>query len=81
MCTGDVEDAPGLDSLWAYTATIRDGKIVVKASQKEVKSKVGRVVSKARTPAKTTKDKVVIVGGGSGAIHAIESLRMVRRCQ
>jgi hypothetical protein len=58
---------------------VKDGKIVVSASEKEVKSKVGRVVSKARTkPASAISDEtVVIVGGGSGAIHTIESLRMV----
>ncbi|GFZ43525.1 hypothetical protein JCM24511_01245 [Saitozyma sp. JCM 24511] len=78
VCTGDIEDSPGLDSLWKYSAEVKDGKIVVSASEKEVKSKVGRVVSKARTkPASAVTDEtVVIVGGGSGAIHTIESLRM-----
>jgi hypothetical protein len=81
VCTGDIEDSPGLDSLWKYSAEVKDGKIVVSASEKEVKSKVGRVVSKARTkPASAVTDEtVVIVGGGSGAIHTIESLRMVSR--
>jgi nitrite reductase/ring-hydroxylating ferredoxin subunit len=77
VCTGDIEDAPGLDSLWAFSAAERDGKIVVKASEKEVKSKVGRVIPKSRTPKDHTKEKVVIVGGGSGGIHTVESLRMV----
>lgn len=75
--TGDIEDAPGLDSLWSYSASIKNGKIVVKASEKEVKSKVGRIVSKSRSPKDHTKEKVVIVGGGSGGIHTVESLRMV----
>jgi co-chaperonin GroES (HSP10) len=56
---------------------VKDGKIVVSASEKEVKSKVGRVVSKAKTASAVSDETVVIVGGGSGAIHTIESLRMV----
>lgn len=80
MCTGDIEDAPGLDSLWKFSATVKDGKIVVAASQKEIKSKVGRVVPKAKTEkgVQESKETVVIVGGGSGGIHTVESLRMVR---
>ncbi|KAL1410632.1 Apoptosis-inducing factor 1 [Vanrija albida] len=74
--TGDIEDSPGLDSLWKYAVEIKDGKIFVSASEKEVKAKVGRVIARARKPIAATKaQKVVIVGGGAGAIHAIESLR------
>ncbi|WVQ85561.1 hypothetical protein IAT38_007727 [Cryptococcus sp. DSM 104549] len=81
VCTGDIEDAPGLDSLWSFSATVNNGQIVVGASQKEVKSKIGRIVPKARTKAKAEKgekkaERVVIVGGGSGGIHTVESLRM-----
>lgn len=78
VCTGDIEDAPGLDSLWSFGASVKDGKIYVKASEKEVKSKYGRVVPKSRTAKDHTKETVVIVGGGSGGSHTIESLRMVR---
>jgi len=73
--TGDIEDAPGLDSLYKWSATVKDGKISVSASQKELKSKVGRVVPKDRTKV-SGKETVVIVGGGSGGIHTVESLRM-----
>ena len=75
--TGDIEDSPGLDSLWSFSATVRDGKVVVKASEKEVNSKIGRIVGKARTGKNPIEDTVVIVGGGSGGIHTTESLRMV----
>ena len=53
-----------------------NGKIFVQASEKEVQSKVGRFAAKTNGRAKT-EETVVIVGGGSGAIHTIESLRMV----
>lgn len=49
----------------------------MKASEKEVNSKIGRIVPKDRTGKELTKETVVIVGGGSGAIHTTESLRMV----
>ena len=80
MTSGDIEDSPGLDSLWSFAATVKDGKIVVKASAKEVNSKVGRIVGKARTEKPSPgAETVVIVGGGSGGIHTVESLRMVSR--
>lgn len=77
--TGDIEDAPGLDSLFKWSAEIKGDKIVVTANQKELKSKVGRVVTSAKNKANATKSEetVVIVGGGSGGSHTIESLRMV----
>lgn len=79
VCTGEIEDAPGLDSLYKYKAEIKDGKIVVSAPEKELKSKVGRKIPRARNPSVASKtETVVIVGGGSGCIHTIESLRQVR---
>jgi hypothetical protein len=78
LCTGDIEDAPGLDSLWNFKAEEKDGKVLVSASEKDLKSKVGRVAGKNRPKASASgQEKVVIVGGGSGGIHAVESLRMV----
>lgn len=56
---------------------------MVSASEKEVKSKVGKVVastkySQKKEEAKGGKEEtVVIVGGGSGGLNAVESLRMV----
>lgn len=62
---------------------MQNGQIVVSASKKEVTSKVGRIVARKRTKDQLQKqgqvneETVVIVGGGSGGIHTIESLRMV----
>lgn len=76
MCTGDIEDSPGLDSLFKYTAEVKDGKIYVSAPEKELKAKVGRKIARPRKPVAATKEHtVVIVGGGSGGIHTIEGLR------
>jgi 23S rRNA pseudoU1915 N3-methylase RlmH len=57
---------------------------MVSASEKEVKSKVGKVVASTKFAQKkeqansAKEETVVIVGGGSGGLHAVESLRMVR---
>lgn len=76
VCTGDIEDAPGLDSLHKYKVEQKDGKIVISAPEKELKSKVGRMIPKARKPISASESEtVVIVGGGAGAVHAIEGLR------
>lgn len=62
---------------------MQNGQIVVSASKKEVTSKVGRIVARkrtkdqAQTQGQVNEETVVIVGGGSGGIHTIESLRMV----
>lgn len=78
VCTGDIEDAPGLDSLYKWSAEIKNDKIVVTADQKELKSKVGRIVPRSKAKGVPKEDQtVVIIGGGSGGIHTIESLRMV----
>lgn len=82
VCTGDLEDAPGLDALFSYQVEEKDGKIVVTAPMKDIKAKVGRTVlsSKKAKAAKIgsgdrKEEMVVIVGGGGGAIHCLESLR------
>lgn len=65
--------------MFKWSAEIKGDKIVVTANQKELKSKVGRVVTSAKNKSNAPKSEetVVIVGGGSGGIHTIESLRMV----
>lgn len=74
-----MEDAPGLDSLWSFSTNVKNGQIEVTASKKEVTSKVGRIVARKRTKdqVQVAEETVVIVGGGSGGIHTLESLRMV----
>lgn len=90
VCSGDIEDAPGLDALWTYDAKLSDdGKmILVTADVNQITSKVGRsplVRGKAKNANSTIKkaekgtaakdQTVVIIGGGSGGLHTIESLR------
>ncbi|KAL1838133.1 hypothetical protein VTJ49DRAFT_3012 [Mycothermus thermophilus] len=70
--TGDVEDAPALDPLPVFKAVERDGAVYITGDADSIKR--GR-----RTPrfkcAATGGDKVLVVGGGSGALGLVEGLR------
>jgi apoptosis-inducing factor 3 len=74
------EDAPAPAPIRSFKAEIKDGKVHVTAdpehTTKKGMSREPKVLSTA--PASATSPGVVIVGGGSGAIHAIDSLREVR---
>ncbi|KAI0857108.1 hypothetical protein F4860DRAFT_490923 [Xylaria cubensis] len=74
--TGDVEDAPALDALAAFDVVQRDGAIYVKGEEATIKSGRRKPNIKCRGAVSTSDaDKIVVVGGGSGAIGTIEALR------
>ena len=78
-CTGDIEDAPAFFGIHSFPAKVQDGKIHVTADPKYTK-KDDNLVRQPNIPEKLNlqgSSGVVIVGGGSGALHAIESLREV----
>ncbi|RDX43800.1 hypothetical protein OH76DRAFT_1360708 [Lentinus brumalis] len=79
VCTGDIEDAPAPTALHSFKAEVVNGKIQVTADPSATLSK-----NKSRQPKLLAAGSnvpvgqgkgVVIVGGGSGAFMAIESLR------
>jgi len=72
-CTGDIEDAPALDSLTKYKVTVEDDAIYVEASVDELK-KGTRQPIKTRGK-KDTDQGVVIVGGGASGLACAEGLR------
>lgn len=79
VCTGDIEDAPAINGLHSFTTEIKDGKIHVTANENNTKKD-----NMSRPPAVSSitissddPEHVVIVGGGAGTMHAIESLRLV----
>jgi NADPH-dependent 2,4-dienoyl-CoA reductase/sulfur reductase-like enzyme len=72
--TGDVEEAPGLDALPVFKVAQRDGAVYVTGDESAIKTS-RRKPNFARADASTSDDKVVIVGGGSGALGAVEGLR------
>lgn len=76
-CTGDIEDAPAFFGIHSFPAKVEDGKIHVTADPKFTK-KDDNLVRQATIPEKLNLQEstgVVIIGGGSGALHTIESLR------
>ncbi|KAF9000628.1 flavoprotein [Cyathus striatus] len=76
VCTGDIEDAPAPTALHSFRAYIADGKINVTANPthtlKENKDRPSKLLASGVS---STGKGAVIVGGGSGAFHAVESLR------
>jgi hypothetical protein len=80
VCTGDIEDAPAINAIHSFKTHVDSGKIHVTADPKFTK-KDDNLVRQPNIASDLNREEssgVVIVGGGAGAIHAIESLREVR---
>ncbi|KAJ1534540.1 hypothetical protein HK096_003745 [Nowakowskiella sp. JEL0078] len=71
--TGDIEDAPSVDSLISYLITVKAGKVFVSVTEEQVKlaRKLPKVCKKSLLNSKT----VVILGGGAAGLIACETLR------
>ncbi|KAL2167472.1 hypothetical protein VTG60DRAFT_1223 [Thermothelomyces hinnuleus] len=70
--TGDVEDAPALNAIPVFKATERDGAVYITGDADTIKR--GHRTPRFKCTV-TGGDKVVVVGGGSGALGTIEALR------
>ncbi|RDB26297.1 Apoptosis-inducing factor 1 [Hypsizygus marmoreus] len=76
VCNGDIEDAPAPNALHSFKAHVADGKIYVTANPSEtLKNNKERQPKLTSTGSDSIGKGVVIVGGGSGAFHTVESLR------
>lgn len=74
VCTGDIEDAPAPTAIHSFKAEISGDKILVTADPAStLKNNLAR--QPKLVAAKAQGKGVVVVGGGSGAYHLIESLR------
>ena len=77
------EDAPAPNALHSFQARVENGKILVTAdpadTEKKNMSRPPKLLASGYQA--SNKPGVVIVGGGSGAFHAVESLREVRLLQ
>lgn len=73
--TGDVEDAPALDYLPTFKVVEKNGAVYVSGDKETIKSGRRKPNIKCASAKQSPSDKVVIVGGGSGAIGAVEALR------
>ncbi|KAH9038608.1 flavoprotein [Lactarius hengduanensis] len=80
VCTGDIEDAPAPSALHSFQTHIADGKIYVTADPANTtKERFSRPPKLLASGTEVGGAGVVIVGGGSGAFHAVESLREASR--
>ncbi|KAH7884680.1 hypothetical protein F5I97DRAFT_1891150 [Phlebopus sp. FC_14] len=76
ITTGDIEDAPAPAAIHSFKTHVTDGKVFVTADTSHtVKSGTSRAPKLLSTVTTPSGKGVVIIGGGSGTFHAIESLR------
>ncbi|KAF3901705.1 hypothetical protein ABW20_dc0106994 [Dactylellina cionopaga] len=71
--TGDIEDAPAIDSLHSFPVHVDGDGLTIEAEESQIKER-GRVPTYICSKA-ISDDTVLIVGGGSGAIGSVEALR------
>jgi len=72
VSTGDVEDAPALDPISKYEVLEKDGAVYVKTDEDTLKANRRHLNLKCLS---VSDDKVLVIGGGSGTLGAIEGLR------
>ncbi|KAE9408369.1 hypothetical protein BT96DRAFT_962732 [Gymnopus androsaceus JB14] len=76
ICSGDIEDAPAPSALHSFKAHVSNGKIHVTANPDfTLKDNMARPPKLSTAGFDAVGKGVVIVGGGSGAFQAVESLR------
>lgn len=73
--TGDVEDAPALDSIPIFNVAERDGAVYLTGEESAIKGSRRKPNFKCAVAAGAQEDKIVVIGGGSGAMGVIEGLR------
>lgn len=74
--TGDVEDAPALDSLPVFKVSERDGAVYITGEESAIKAGKRKPNIQCRAArSKPQTEKVVVVGGGSGTLGVVEGLR------
>ncbi|KAI1646269.1 uncharacterized protein F4817DRAFT_316997 [Daldinia loculata] len=73
--TGDIENAPALDALPVFKVVEKDGAVYIEGEEATIKAARRKPNFKCGTSGGAQADRVVVVGGGSGAIGAIEGLR------
>jgi hypothetical protein len=73
--TGEVNNAPALDYLNTYEVEKKGGAIYILADEASLKggSRAPELGCSATSPGKD--EKVIVVGGGSGAIGVIEGIK------
>lgn len=73
--TGDIEDAPALDSLPVFKVEERNGAVYITGEESAIKSSRRKPNFKCSVAKDTQQGKIVVVGGGSGTMGLVEGLR------
>ncbi|KAI0891352.1 hypothetical protein F4806DRAFT_482870 [Annulohypoxylon nitens] len=73
--TGDIENAPALDALPVFKAIEKDDGVYIEGDEAVIKAARRKPNFKCAVSDAARTNKVVVVGGGSGGIGAIEGLR------
>lgn len=74
MHTGDIEDAPAIDAIFAFKTSVKDDKVYIDATEADLKAG-RRAPSCAAKKNKQSGDGIVIIGGGAAATTCSEGLR------
>lgn len=72
---GDIEDAPGLNSLQSFKVETDGGFIYVHADEQTVADSREPKAPSVEIQSSPKHANVLIIGGGAGAAHAVEALR------
>ncbi|BGP57298.1 Apoptosis-inducing factor 1 [Rhodotorula sphaerocarpa] len=75
VCNGDIEDAPGIDSLQAFKVETDGSSIFIHANADTVTQTRQPSAPKVDISSDSSHADVLIIGGGSGAAFTIEALR------
>jgi NADPH-dependent 2,4-dienoyl-CoA reductase/sulfur reductase-like enzyme len=70
---GDIENAPALDSIPSFQLSEKNGAVYITGEQQSIKG--SRRKPNIKISGISGSEKVVIVGGGSGAVGTLEALR------
>ena len=76
LSAGDIEDAPAPNNLQSFKVEVEGSDIYVTADAEAIKKNERPTKIKS---ASSSEKGVVIVGGGSGALYAVEGLREVNQ--
>lgn len=73
--TGDIENAPAIDALPTYKLSEKDGSVYITGEKESIKGSRRKPNIKISSTGASGAEKVVVVGGGSGALGTVEALR------
>ncbi|KAJ5180832.1 Apoptosis-inducing factor 1 [Penicillium capsulatum] len=76
LSTGDVEDAPALNAVHKFDLVEKNGAVYIHAAEADIRSGQRNPVSKCAIS--RPEEKVVVIGGGSGTIGVVQTLRELK---